>query len=487
MISFNSIPVSLRTPGAYIEFDSSRAVNGVYRVANRVLLIGQRLAAGAVPALTPTRIDTVDTAIAAFGRGSMLAQMARALKAADGLSECWAIALDELVGGTAATSTVTITGPATGAGTLALMIAGQPVIVSVASGDTATAIATAIVTAVTAQRDLPVNAANVAGVVTLTARAKGTHGNDIDVRANYYTGQKLPAGVTVAVAAGVAGAGDPDYSTAIALMGDNDYRTVIVGTASATTLGAVETELASRWGPTRMLETFAYAATRGTQGASATFGAARNSLLVSIIGTGVSPTPPWEWAASYGGIVGYYSAIDPARPFQTLGMPGILPPAEVDLFTRAQRELLLLDGISTFLADRSGNVTIERAITTYQTNALGIDDVAYLDVNTPLTLALIRQAVRARILLKFPRHKLADDGTNFGAGQAIVTPKIIRAELIALMRDLEDLGIVERLDQFIADLVVERDGSDRNRINALIPPDIVNQFRVFAGQVQFRL
>lgn len=487
MISFNAIPVNLRVPGAYIEFDASRALSGLFQTNNRVLLVGQKLAAGTVDDLTPTPILTADQAIAAFGRGSMLARMAKALKAADAYSECVAIALDDPGAGTAATFTITVTGPATAAGTIALLIAGQKVEVAVASGDVQNDIATAIEAAIDAVLDLPVTAAVATNVVTLTARHKGTCGNGIDVRHSYYDGESLPAGVALAIAAAVAGAGDPDYATLTAILGDNDYRTIILGNVNATILNEMETELDDRWGPLRMLESFAYGATPGSQGTVAAFGAGRNSELVSIIGTGTSPTPPWEWAASYGGVVGYYSAIDPARPFQTLRLPGILPPAEASRFTRAERELLLKDGISTYTVDSAGTVYIERAITTYQTNSLGIEDLAWLDVNTPLTLAYFRQAVRARILLKFPRHKLASDNANFSPGQAIVTPRIIRAELIALFREMEEAGLVEDLDQFKGDLIVERDSGDANRINALIPPNIVNQFRVFAAQVQFRL
>jgi phage tail sheath gpL-like len=54
------------------------------------------------------------------------------------------------------------------------------------------------------------------------------------------------------------------------------------------------------------------------------------------------------------------------------------------------------------------------------------------------------------------------------------------------MRELEEAGLVENIDQFKADLIVDRDASDPNRVNALLPPDIVNQMRVLAAQVQFR-
>lgn len=487
MISFNAIPVSIRVPGAYLEIDSSRATNGLYQVSNRILLVGQKLAAGAVAALTPIRILDEATAIAAFGRGSMLARMAKFAKAADRYSDIWAIALDDPGAGVQATQSITVTGTATAAGTIALMIAGQAVDVGIASANTATQAATAITAAINAALDLPVTATSALGVVTCTARHKGTCGNDIDIRHSFRDGESLPAGLALAIEADTAGTADPDYSTLWPVLGDDDFRTIIIGNATATTLAAVEAELADRWGPMRQLESMAYAAKRGDVAAATTFGNARNSQLVSTIGTGLSPNAPWEWAASYGAIVGYYTAIDPARPLRTLTLPGIIAPEAGVRFTRAERELLLKDGIATWNAQTDGTVAIERAITMYQVNGAGIADVAYLDVNTPLTLAYVRQSVRARILLKYPRHKLADDGTNFSPGQAIVTPIIIRAELIALAREWEEAGLVENLDQFVTDIIVERDASDRGRINALLPPDLVNQFHVFAAQIQFLL
>jgi phage tail sheath gpL-like len=203
------------------------------------------------------------------------------------------------------------------------------------------------------------------------------------------------------------------------------------------------------------------------------------------MGGGKSPTPPWVWAAVVGAIDAYEP--DPARPRQTLALPGILPPNPDVRFTLSERNILLHDGISTFLVDQGGNVSIERLITTYQTNALGVEDISYLDIETMRTIAFLRYSVRSRIALKFPRHKLANDGTNFGAGQAIVTPKIIRAELIALFQQWEEAGLAEDIDQFKTDLIVERNGSDPNRVDALIPPNVVNQFRVFAAAIQFRL
>ena len=487
MISFNAIPADIRVPGQYIEFDASRAVSGLPPIRNRVLLIGQRLAAGSAAALTIQPIVAPAQAIAKFGRGSMLARMAAAYKKADSFSEVHAIALDDTGGGTAASGTITVTGPATASATIALMIAGVSVPVVAAAGEIASVIATKIAAAITARPDLPVTAAAVAAVVTVTARNKGTIGNAIDLRHSHFAGEALPAGVALAIVAMVNGAGDPDISTIWAAIGDNSYRTIVIGLTDATTLASARTELDSRWGPLRMLESVAYGAKSGTQVALAAFGAALNSELISVLGTGKSPSWPCEAAAIYGAACGYYSAIDPARPLHTLSLTGLVAPKETERFTRTERDLLLRDGIATFTIDQAGTARIERAITTYQTDSLGIDDLAWLDLESVTTLGYLRASLRLRIATKFPRHKLADDGTAFGPGQAVVTPKILRAEIIALAREWETAALVEGLDQFVADLIVERDASDPNRVNALIPPDIVNQFRSFAAAVQFRL
>lgn len=486
-ISFNSIPLDLRTPGQFVEFDSSRATSGPGIQPQRVLVIGQKLAAGVAVANVPIRITQADQAIQQFGRGSMLAAMFAAFLANNPVAEAWALPMVDAVAGVAATKTITVSGPATGAGTLELLIAGQTVPVAVAVADTDAEVATAIAAAVTARPDLPVTGAAADEVVTLTARHKGVAGNGIDVRVNYQADQVLPAGIGVVFATGVAGTGNPDVTAAFTAIGDDWFNTFVLPWTDATNLGLVDTELADRFGPLRMIDGLAYTAAAGSQGTLAALGGGRNGPHVSIGGIQGSPTPPWVIAAAYAGAVSYHAAIDPARPFQTLALTGVLAPAVADRFDRAERDQLLHDGISTFTVDAGGIVRIERAITTYQTNPFGLADVAYLDVNTLLTLSYLRWSARTRIGTKYGRHKLAADGTQYGAGQKIVTPKVIRAELVSLFRQWEDAGLVEDIEAFKADLIVERDGNDVNRLNALIPPNLVNQFRVFAAQVQFRL
>lgn len=488
MISFNNIPIDIRTPGQYVEFDNSRALRGLPAVAHKVLVIGQRLAGGTVLANVPTAILSAAQAEDAFGRGSMLASMLAAFKNANDTTSVTAIALDDLVAGTVAAGSVAFTGPATAAGTLNLYIGGVRVQVGVTVAMTAAQLATAVVAAITAATQLPVTAA-VDGVdtskVNITARHKGEAGNDIDLRVNYALGELLPAGITAAFIAMIGGAGNPDIATAIAAMADTQYNTVITAYTDATNLAAVEAELEDRWGPLVQLEGHAFAAASGTHAELVTLGDTRNSPHLTLVGAGKSPTAPWIWAAVAGAVDAFEP--DPARPRQTLLLPGLLAPAPADRFTRAERDLLLHDGIATFTVDAGDLVRVERFITTYQESANGQADASYLDIETVRTLAYLRATLRARIALRFPRHKLADDGTLFAPGQAVATPKIIKAELYHLFREWEAAGLVEGFEQFKADLIVERNAGDPNRVDALIPPDVVNQLRSFAGLIQFRL
>ena len=55
MISLNQIPANLRTPGAYVEIDNSKAISGLPAAPRKILLIGLRLAAGTTAALTALR------------------------------------------------------------------------------------------------------------------------------------------------------------------------------------------------------------------------------------------------------------------------------------------------------------------------------------------------------------------------------------------------------------------------------------------------
>lgn len=491
-VSFNRIPDNIRVPLFYAEVDASQA--SVFQINQRALLIGPKLAAGTAPADVPVLITSVAEARAAFGAGSVLAGMVASYRANDSFGELWALPVDDDGAAVKASGTVTVTGTATASGTLALYVGGRRIRVAVAAGDAASAVGDAITAAIAADSDLAVTGVDDdAGEVTLTAKNGGTIGNDIDLRLNVLGaigGEKTPAGLTVAIVAMAGGATNADISAGLTALGDEEFDFVASAYADTATLDLVKAEwddVTGRWSWARQIYGHVFAGLAGSVAELVAFGDTRNDPHVTLIGADGSPTPPWEWAAAWTAQAAVAVREDPARPWQTLPLVGVRAPAIPDRFTLSSRNTLLFGGIATFLVSTDGTVRIERSATTYRENAFGQADPSYLDAQTGFTLAAIIRRLRQAITTKYPRHKLANDGTRFGPGQAIVTPNVIKAELIAQYSAMEFEGLVENMAAFKANLIVERDAQDPNRINVLFAPDLVNQLRIFAVLAQFRL
>lgn len=486
-MSFNSVPIDIRVPGQYIEIDNTKALKGLPGMPVKILVIGQKLSSGTAAALTPYLITSVDQAKQLFGTGSQLSHMMEKFKANNTLSEVWAIGQADAGAGVSATGTIVIGGAATVNGTLTVYIGGRRVQASVLTTDTAAQVATKLQAAIAAKTDLPVTATVATSTVTLTARHKGVCANLIDVRVGYYPDEVLPTGLTATVTGLAGGATNPDVNDVLNAIGDEWYTDFVMPYTDTANMAAMETELADRFGPLKMLDGICYVGRSDTHANLITAGDGRNSPHMVTIGAYKSPTPPYEWAASLGAVCSESAKNDPARPVQTLKLTGVLPPSIPHRFILEERDLLLRHGIGTFMVDAGGTVLIERAVTGYRQNPFGAADISYLDIETMKTLAYLRYSLRAYIALRYPRYKLADDGTAFSRGQAVVTPKTIRAAIINLFFQWEEQGLVENATQFIEDLIVERDSNDPNRVNALVPPDIINQLRVFAAQIQYVL
>ena len=490
-ISFNDIPNNVRVPGQYVEIDNSQATGGLATDAHIIMLIGQKIAAGTAAAEEIIDVFSAEQASIYFGAGSQLHLMAKSVFENQNTMRVQAIPLDDAGGAASAEDTITIGGSPSINGTLYFYIAGMYLPIGVLKTDDVTAIADRLVAEITKEVDLPVEATNIAGVVTLTAKNGGTVGNDIDILINWNGAENnevIPTGVTVVIANSSAGATDPDVSDAIASMPDEIINNIVCPYNDITNLGYIEDEMDRRWEPLIQLEGHAYTAKKGTASELLADGALHNNEHLSFIDGGqTNPTPAYRKLCAVVGVAAPSLEIDPARPLQTLEIKGVLGDKKLTDRNYLEANSLLNGGIATTKIDRSGNVLIERLITTYQTSPAGAPDISYLDANTLYTLSFLRQTLVNRIRLKYPRHKLADNGTRIPEGQAIVTPSVIKGEIVSLSLDWSELGLVENLQQFADDLIVERNTIDPNRIDAILPPDLVNQFRAFAASIRFIL
>lgn len=487
MVAFNLVPNNVRTPSTLVEFAPSLVNAGPAQLSYNALIIGQKLSTGAAVADTVVPCTSIADAITAGGRGSMLHRQAIGWFASNQSTALWLGVLADNGAGVAATGTIVATGTATETRTLSLYFGGVLVSVGVTVGDAQNTMATNIAAAVTANPDLPITASAGTNTVTFTFRHKGEVGNAYDIRANY-NGEKTPAGITLAITAMASGTTNPTLTNLIAGMATQQFEIWTHPYKDATTLTAIETELASRAGPLRAIDGVAITSAAGSFSTLTTLGTSRNSGYSEIFAQpGQNPlTPPMEFAAETAALIALAAAIDPARPLQTLQYSNALPVAAADEFTQfPQRNLLLFDGIATS-RQVAGNVQIDRAITTYQTNPSGQPDTAYLDVTTPLTLLLLRFRFRA-FMSRFSRHKLAQDGTRFGAGQFVMTPTQAKAEALTWFSDAMKDGLVQNPDGFKAGLDATINNGDPNRLDFLLPVTLMGQLIVIGAQIQFAL
>lgn len=495
-ISYNDIPADWRLPLVHIELDPSQA--GTPTDVKYALLADYKIAAGTATANEPVAVGNVATAKSLFGAGSPLARAYERFFAINRSTPIFCLPIAEPGAGVQAAGDLTVTAGPTAAGTLSLYIAGQKVDIGLTAGMTVAQVATAIDTAVDAATDLPVTSSVALGVVTLTCKWKGQTGNDIRIEANYLGingGEKYPAGLALTFPASnvlAGGTGVPDWTNGIAALGDEPYEFVCMPHTDTGSISTWDTEYGSsdsgRWGWLRQTYGHVFSAKRDTYANLMTYGPTNNSMVISIMAVEpASPTPMWEWAAAYTARAARALTNDPARPLQTLRFDGVKSAPKSARWSKTEVNAIGGVGLAVQMADSTSVPVVMREQTTYQKNTLGVADNAYELVTTLATLACLFRRMRQSITNKYPRHKLANNGTRFGPGMAIVTPNIIKAELVAEYRAAEWDGLVENANQFKAHLIVERNADNPNRIDVLYPPDLVNQLRMFAVLGQFRL
>ena len=490
-ISFNNIPSDVRVPLFYAEMDNSAANSA--SASMRRLIVAQVNDDVSGPELgSLVLVPSVALAKNIGGQGSMLAAMYETWRKADPTGEVWCLPLLDTDGAKAGAK-VTVTGAATEAGLLNLYVGGMRVQATVVNGATAAQAATALSVKINATPDLPITAAVEAGVLTLSCKWSGASGNDIQLEFNRQgktNGEVIPAGLTAAVTVMTGGVCTPDQLKSLAALGDEPFEFICMPWTDTATLDAWKAAMddsTGRWSWARQLYGHVYSAKRGTVGTLVAAGQLRNDQHITLQGVenGV-PQPVWLQAAALAARTAVFISADASRPTQSGTMPGLDPAPASQRFTLTERESLLRYGIATAYYE-GGYVRIQRSITTYQKNAYGQADNSYLDSETMHQSAFIIRRLQGIITSKYGRHKLANDGTRFGAGQPIITPSTIRGELIAQYARLEEEGHVENAETFAQHLIVERDGNDPSRVNVMFPPDYINGLRVFALLNQFRL
>lgn len=465
------ISTSLRRPQTFHVFTYQQGGRSLVPLPQRLLLIGT-MKGGTAVAGTIYQVNDPQETDALFGVGTQLAMMCRkAFETCGFLGQgpaIYATGLAEPGGGAAHTQTFTITGPATASGSLVVRIAGRTLNIGVASGDTATTIATALSAAIGALKVfLPLTAAPAAGVVTTTHVVKGVGGNDV-----VFEVISVPAGVTCVTAQGVAGAGISDETAALAAAAGPDYDVIALENHASADITLAISHVATAWGPSEKKWRWVLLAETGSIGTVTPLATAANDRAISVIGCRGCKSLPGEIAAAAG--VALLSKTRPNGNWDGQRLP-LFPPDDANELTNTEIETLLAAGVTPLkpIVDpqtrvvQPGVVKIEKFVTT-ATTVSSQPFEALRDIAVPRTGAFIARQIDASFAAKFgaqanPDGVLLDDDA---------VPKV-RDMISNILYTSQDGKILKNVDNDIQALVVEPDNSAPGRLNADVPYTVV--------------
>ena len=423
----------------------------------KILVVGQMLAGSATAGQLQTNIQNDNSWDTLFGERSMIAAMIRAVRSVNTETQVDAIGIADNGSGVDATGTITIGGTtATAAGSYNVYVGSRrkhKFTISVAATDTVAQVATAIAAAITADDRVPVTAAAVAGVITLTAAHAGTLGNVIGIEI-----EGTVAGLTTATTAMTGGATDPVLTSVLDVVGDERYQDIIWPWASD--ISTVKDFVDARFNVNNdVLSGTAWIPSLDTHANLLTTANLHNSPSTTIIGDEIQSEDLYkapaifetEWVkaslvgalhalrltdgAAIGSIViardGGLDAIGgPAlasKPLFNTPIAGLTVPRAGRGFTRQEIEQLTTAGVTVIGKNRAGNqVILGEVVTTYKTDTAGNPDQSFKFQNYRDTITSIREFFDASTRVDFAQARLTPG--DVVPGHDFVNELFIRAK-----------------------------------------------------------
>lgn len=476
-IALASIPSTNQIPGVFTEanLDPFAVATGVEQ--QKTLIVGQKLGTGSAAASEKITVASLASAQSLFGAGSMLHAMCEKFFLSNPGGSLQVYPLDDPNGATKASGTITISGAPNASGSLVVYIFGRRYQVDVTTSSTPSTIAAALAAAITGDAFAQVTAAASSGVVTVTHKHGGVIGNDDAIAHSFLDDEEVPNGLTVVLAQLNGGAGAVDLADLISILGEERINLLVMPYNSGSDLLGLDAKLEELWGAQSLNDLQAITAYKQSFNDHNTLVSGINYRNITAINA-VGHYPKYCWAASLAGAVAKSASADPATPFQGLELIGLQASVNSQPLN-SERQTLLQNGSTTYTILQN-KIYLERVKLLRTSDANGSPlPAAASDLNPKLILSFIRYDFVVDYLRKYRRAKLADDGIRVPAGSNIVTPSLVKASVVTRYQFWQDtLGLVENLSVFRSNIVVERNAADRNRLDIVMPVDLINQVRV---------
>jgi phage tail sheath gpL-like len=447
-------------PGSYTGYNYYAGPNGLPANIQKVLLIGDVSTAKAsdTPVNKPTEIGTETEAYDFAGAGSVLMQMYKAAKKA------WKYAQITMlrhgaVTGSAATWESTLSGTATAAGIVSVIINGQKISVGVAKTDTAAAVATALADEVNNTPDAPVTAEAATAKVTLTAKCKGAYVSAAAGGLNVSVTSEA-TGITAGAVSATAGVGTVDLTTALAAAFPERFHIIVSPVNDETNLGYLKTHLEAAAAPLEQRGQRAICAMVSASATAAKTEALKHNyerLHIAAVKTKIDATV-WEIAAGLGAI--FASNSKPNVPMNGVAIPGLATPAVEDKWSGEEQDLLLYGGVIP-LVEEDSQLCIVRAVTTKSNNS-GSRWTKLIDTGVIASLDYFRDSILAMHRVKYKNkviHALLADALN--------------EDNKKIAKDLEAEQILRYIDEYADQFITQESPNEPGRMLCQIPAPVV--------------
>lgn len=485
----------------------------------KILFIGQKTSAGSAP--TGTLIENIANGGAEdslFGPTSMLATMIRSNKVRNQQVQIDVIALDDAGSGVAADGELAVTGTATEAGTLTVIVGSErnhKYSIAVAESDAANAIGAAIEAAITADPNVPVTAVNTTGTVAITAENAGTYGNSIPLEIRGEV-----AGISTTVTGMSSGATDPTLTGVFDPVADRRYQGVVWPYPEDT--AELRSFLDPRFNADGVvLDGVGFTALNDSLANLTALGTPLNSQSLVIFGGkqetetnysgGDAVEIPMVKAATFAGYRGLRLDVDGFSiadlvitangPLDSFGGPALAskpyfntPFAELFPikagrgFDDSEVETLVDAGVSVVGNNVAANGVITgEVVTTYKTDAAGNPDVTFKFLNYVDTATQAREYFYNNYRKRFAQSRLTEGDTIKGRDMA--NERVVRSYSKRLYQDLSGVDFVlleageDALIFFNDNLIISLDKAlGKVTIQMIVP--IVTQLREIAATLK---
>jgi phage tail sheath gpL-like len=471
-----------RVPGGYAEIQYGQGPASAAAATREVVFVGPKTSAGTGTVNTVYPCSNSLTAETLGGAGSMAHRFARQFLKFNKDAKLSLILYNASSGGAPATATavLTLVNAATGSGTLTVWVAGEICQFTFATGASITSIGDGIAAAINSKTWLPCTAANVAGVVTLTAKIAGASQGTatigvIRVRAEITTGIATTATFGGAhLGTGVAGADGTtteaaNLATALAVIEANRKYYIAVTDHSATGLGNLKTHIVTKSEPRRGLRSVGICGYTGTLAAATTLATGRNYERLQMAWQLNSEHDVAELVGGMAAIRQKEESRDTAFNFDGYSTSDIFQKAynPADWPDADDQNDAICDGITPIASNDAGTYVVMSVNTRSKNSAGTVDDFRATETHRVSVCDEFVDEELAEFALNYASKKLADDelladgkhNPNQRSIRGVIRPSSFKPHILKRMGEFESAGKLQNLQASKESLRVNKTGA----------------------------